>query len=298
MQPLFRSAAASGLDDPAHLACRISLVDGRAGHEDLRPGLHHQRRGLGGDATVHLNGEIGHLLQAANLLDHLGDKGLSPKSRVHAHHEHVVEVGQRPLDELRWGGGVQGGAGLAAAVPDHLQGPVQVTYGLRLHGDADHPGLYKRFNEVVRVLHHEVGVHWDIYRFDERGGYHRADGQVRDEVVVHRVEVDQLGPAPLGPAHFLGEVREVRREYRGSAHHPTTKFAPKRHENASSGPGPGHSTENTSGETGVGYSMSSKILNIGRLMAVTMTPTIAPTTKIISGFLIAGCALTAAPTFT
>jgi hypothetical protein len=45
-----------GVKDPAHLGRGIPLEHGGAGDEDLGAGLGHERRGLDGDATVHLDG--------------------------------------------------------------------------------------------------------------------------------------------------------------------------------------------------------------------------------------------------
>ena len=115
--------------------------------------------GLGGDAAVHLDREVGHLLEATNLVCHLGYETLSPEARIDGHDEDVVEVRQRPLDELRRRRRVQGDARLAAAVPDHGQRPVEVGHGLGLDGDARHPRLDKRWDQVVRAVHHQVGVY-------------------------------------------------------------------------------------------------------------------------------------------
>src|SRR5215218_5776705 len=222
--------SASGVEDLAHLSSWVAPVDGRARHEYLGAGLDHQWRRELGDAAVDLYWQVGHLLYAPDLLDHLGNERLPAETRVDAHDEDVVEVGQRPLDELRRGGRVQRGAGLAAAAPDHLEGPVQVCDGLGLHGNARHPGIYKGPYEVVGVVHHEVGVHGKVHGLDERGGDHGADGQVRDKVVVHRVEVDELRPAGLCPAHLLGEVCEVCCQDRRSTHHPVAEYLPERQE--------------------------------------------------------------------
>src|SRR5215210_5511641 len=61
-----------------------------------------------------------------------------------------------------------------------------------------------------------------------RGGDDGTYGQVRHEVVVHCVEVDQLRAAFLRPANLLREVGEVRREYRGRANYPVAEITPER----------------------------------------------------------------------
>ncbi len=78
--------------------------------------------------------------------------------------KNVVEVGQRPLDELRRGGGIKGDAGLATAVPDHLQGSVQLRDGLLMGDHAIDPGRKEGGDEAVGIAHHEVDVDRQVRR--------------------------------------------------------------------------------------------------------------------------------------
>jgi hypothetical protein len=50
-------------------------------------------------------------------------------------------------------------------------------------------------------------------------------------VVVHHVEVDQLGATVPGPAHLIGKASEVRREDRRRPDHPVVqrREKPQRH---------------------------------------------------------------------
>ena len=89
--------------------------------------------------------------------------------------------------------------------------------------DAHHPGIDERGDQVVWVGHLQVGVYGEVYGGRERGRDGRANGQVGDEVVVHHVEVDEFGAAPLGPPDLLGEVREIGREYRRGSDHPVAQ---------------------------------------------------------------------------
>ena len=117
--------------------------------------------------------------------------------------------------------------GLAAAVPDHGERAVQVGDGLWLDGDAGYAGLDERRDQGVRAVDLQVGVYRQVDRLDQRGGDAGPHGQVRDEVVVHDVEVDELRPAILRPAHLLRQVREVRRQDRGRANDPPAEITPE-----------------------------------------------------------------------
>src|SRR5215211_7064237 len=202
------------LDDPAHLRRRVAFEDRRTGHEDLGAGFDHKRRGLDRDTAVHLDGDVGHLFEAPDFLDHLWDELLASKAGVYAHYVHVADVGQRPLYRLGGGRRVQSDAGLATAGPDQIERAVQVRGHFGLDGDADDPGLDEGWDQAVRVRYLEVGVYGEVDGGGERGCDSRAYGKVRDEVVVHNVEVYELCATPPGPAHLLGQLREIGGEYR------------------------------------------------------------------------------------
>src|SRR5688572_27790341 len=111
----------SGLYNSPHLDFGLAFEDGGAGDQDLGAGLDHERSGLGRDAAVDFDGDVGHLFEVSDLLDHLWDEGLAPKAGVYAHDVYVVQVWEGPLYEFGRGRRVQGHAGLAAPGPDQLE---------------------------------------------------------------------------------------------------------------------------------------------------------------------------------
>src|SRR5215207_1416991 len=133
--------------------------------------------------------DVGHLLEAPDFFDHLGNEVLASKAGVYAHYVHVADVGQRPLYKLGRGRRVQSDAGLATAGPDQIERAVQVRGHFGLNGDADDPGLDEGWDQAVRVRYLEVGVNGKVYGGGKRGCDGRPYGKVRDEVVVHSVEV-------------------------------------------------------------------------------------------------------------
>src|SRR5918994_2954127 len=240
----------AGLDNSAHLRRRVAFEDRRTGDEDLGACSDHERRGLDRDTAVHFDGDVGHRLEAPDLLDHLGDKGLASEAGVDAHYVHVAHVRQRPLYRLWRRRRVEGDAGLTTAGSDQVECAVQVRDDLGLDRNADDPGLDESWDQVVRVRYLEVGVDGKVDRGGERGRHSGPHGKVRDEVVVHHVEVYEFGSTPFGPPHFLRQFREIGREYRSGADHPITEPSEKRQEiclpNRVSREG--HSTERAPGE--------------------------------------------------
>src|SRR3954466_5817495 len=55
-------------------------------------------------------------------------------------------------------------------------------------------------------------------RFD----YRRAERNVRDEMAVHDVQVEPIGPGRAGAGGFFGELAKIRREQRGRNYHAPT----------------------------------------------------------------------------
>jgi hypothetical protein len=122
---------------------------------------------------------------------------------------------------ITWSSQLTGVAGLstrpAAALADQPDGAVDVLARLRVEGDPRGTRLREVGHDAVHRLDHQVHV-------DRRGdavlaqrlAHQRADGQVRHVVVVHDVEVDDVGTGREHRRHLLAETREIRGKYRGS----------------------------------------------------------------------------------
>ena len=89
--------------------------------------------------------------------------------------------------------------------------------GFRVEGDVGRAGFDKVADDAIHRADHQV-------RVDRRGdavlaqrrANHRADGQVWHVVVVHDVEVDEVGASGENVVHFLAEAGEVGGENRRS----------------------------------------------------------------------------------
>ena len=49
----------------------------------------------------------------------------------------------------------------------------------------------------------------------QRLAHHGADGQIRNVMVVHHIEVDEIGAGARHRLHFVAEAREVGRQNAG-----------------------------------------------------------------------------------
>jgi hypothetical protein len=107
-------------------------------------------------------------------------------------------------------GRVEHQAGLAALAVDQLQRAVDVLAGLGVEGDVGGAGLGEVRDDAVHRLDHQVHV-------DGRGDAvlaqgladQRADGQVGHVVVVHDIEVHDVGAGGQHVVDLLAELGEV-----------------------------------------------------------------------------------------
>ena len=71
------------------------------------------------------------------------------------------------------------------------------------------PCVNKRFDELVRVLNHEVSVKGQFGAAADLRHNRRPEGDVGDEMPIHDVEVDNIRPAPVNPGDLLAQTAEV-----------------------------------------------------------------------------------------
>ena len=99
---------------------------------------------------------------------------------------------------------------------DELNRPVQVGQDLHVHGYHRGPGVDERLHETIRFLDHQVDIEGDRDHSFERTDHRDADRQVRHEVPVHDVDVNEVGPSAFGRGNLCPELREVGCENRRS----------------------------------------------------------------------------------
>ena len=91
---------------------------------------------------------------------------------------------------------------------------MQVREHLGVHGEGGRAGLGERVEEAVGIRNHQVHVERHGGHALERSDDGDANRDVRHEVAVHDVHVDEISPAALRRADGLAERGEVRGEDR------------------------------------------------------------------------------------
>ena len=107
-------------------------------------------------------------------------------------------------------------AGLAAVIADQLQRTVDVVGRFRVEGDDVGAGFGEVRDDAVDRLDHQVHVDRHLHVRADRLAYQRADRQVRYVMVVHHVEVDNVGAGGDDVAHFFTEAGEIGGQDAGS----------------------------------------------------------------------------------
>ena len=119
------------------------------------------------------------------------------------------------LQAVQRRGRVEDEAGLAAVVADQLQRAVDVLAGFRMEADDVGAGLCKVGDDAVDRLDHQVHVDRHLHMRTDRFADERADGEVGDIMVIHHVEMDDVGAGSDDIADFLAEAGKVGRQDAG-----------------------------------------------------------------------------------
>ena len=97
-----------------------------------------------------------------------------------------------------------------------MEGAIEMDAGFLVDGDPISPGFGKCGDEVIRPLNHEMAIERNLRGFAKRGYDWGADRDVRDEMAVHHVHMENGGSPFDGGLGLRAEASEVSREDGGS----------------------------------------------------------------------------------
>ena len=185
--------------------------DRRAGHDDVRSVTDQVRQVVQIDPAVDLDGDVELFFpdpgfERPDLLRKAGgDEFLASPAGIDGHEEDEIELAEDLLQQVDGCRGIEGQAGLAAQFLDERDVLVEMGGGLQVEGDPVGPGLMEEGDEGARLLDHEMDVQGQGGLVLQGGHELGAQGQVGDEVSVHDVDMDEVGPG------LLGDLRRPRR---------------------------------------------------------------------------------------
>ena len=130
-----------------------------------------------------------------------------PKPGLDGHHQHLVELGQQVEVRLDGRAGLEGDAGAGAdlAQPPCERDGSAAASAWKVTENA--PGLGVARRPAVGVVDHQVHVERERRDLLQPLDHPQAEGEVRHEVVVHDVDVHEVGGGDA--PELVLEVREV-----------------------------------------------------------------------------------------
>src|SRR2546427_1110996 len=167
------------------------------GDQDVRPRLRDDRGGVDLDSPIHLEFRLQSFLvevrpRLADLRDDIGAERLAREARLDGHDEEQVHVREKRDRAVERGRGIEDQAGLHARVTNYADRLPNIMIALHVDREVVDPRVRERSNELLRVRDHEVPVEGDLRQGSDRrddGGPHR---EIRHEVAVHHVYVEQV----------------------------------------------------------------------------------------------------------
>src|SRR6185437_9989579 len=131
----------------------------RARNQDIRPGPNHVSYILRTYSTIHFDPElaiapVSNLTQIANLFSGFWNKCLPPKTRIHRHHQHMVELAKYIGEHDDRSGRIDYRPSAAAVFPDHRKRPVQMRRRLLMNRNHVGARLGESSDVALRILDH------------------------------------------------------------------------------------------------------------------------------------------------
>jgi hypothetical protein len=129
-----------------------------------------------------------------------------------AHDERELEVPEVLDEPLDRGVGTDGETRLRAGAPDLVERAARVRHGLDVDREVIGARIGISRDPVLRALDHEMDVERQVGALPQVRDHFRSEGEVRNEVSVHNVDVDPVGARGLGLRDRLAEGTEIGRE--------------------------------------------------------------------------------------
>jgi hypothetical protein len=197
------------------------LEDGAACDQDLGASAHDLRDSVVMDAAVHFNAKaeaagLPDVRQRLNLIEGSVDKGLATEARIHAHDKDMMNQRKNLIESMDRCGRVYDYSGLASVRCNQMKSAIEMDAGFLVDGNPISPGFGKCGDEVIRLFNHEMAIERNFRDFAKRSYDWWADSDVRDEMTIHHVHVED-GGAPIDSGLGLrAETSEVSRKDGGS----------------------------------------------------------------------------------
>src|SRR6266702_6096717 len=150
----------------------------------------------------------------SDLVQRERQKLLSAEPGINAHHQHMMNHRKDFDERLDRSSRIDHNPREHPMLLNLLQCAMQMPADLLVNADHVRPGLRELGDEGVRVLDHQMAIEREL-RHRTQGFHHgRTEGDVRYEVAVHYIDVDDGSAAALCRCCLVSKVGEVGCQYR------------------------------------------------------------------------------------
>lgn len=185
--------------------------------QDLGTSTHNVGDGVVMDAAVDFNAEaelarLADFREQFNFLEGRVDKGLTTEAGVHAHDKNMMNQWKNFIEGVDRCGRVYDHSGLASVRCDQMKGAIEMDAGFLVDRDPSSAGFRESGDEFVRPFNHEMTIERNFRDFAKRSNDGGADRDVRDEMAIHHVHVENSGSSFDSGLGFRAEASEVSRQ--------------------------------------------------------------------------------------
>jgi hypothetical protein len=212
----------SGFQELPGIFTGLSMLEYSAARDqDLGTGTHYVGDSLVIDATVDFNAEaelarLADFREQCNFLEGRVDKGLATKAGVHAHDKNMMNQWKNFIESVDRCGWVYDHSGLASVRCNQMKGAIEMYAGFLVDRDPISASSGEYGDEFVRPFNHEMTIERDFRDFAKRSYDGGPDRDVRDEMTIHNVHVENGGSPFDSGLGFRAEASEVSRQDGGS----------------------------------------------------------------------------------
>jgi len=212
----------SGLQELPGIFTGISMLEYIAACDQyLRTGTHYVADRLVMDAAVDFNAKaeaarLPDIREQRNFLQGRVDKGLTAEAGVHAHDKNMMNQWKNFIEGVDRCGRVYDHSGLASVRGDQMKGAIEMDAGFLVDRDPSSAGFRKCRYELVRPFNHEMAIERNFRDFAKRSYDGGPDRDIRDEVAIHHVHVEDACSSFDDGLRICAEANEVSRQDGGS----------------------------------------------------------------------------------
>ena len=204
-------AAAHGIDH----GLVIRLAENRGtGNEGVSPSFRCSSDIVYLDATIDFKQDLASrrvdpASYFGNFFQRMRNERLATKSRIDRHDQNQIDLVHHVIKKMQWRTGIEHQPGLAAVIANQLQRAVDVLGRFLMKTDDVRTGFGKIGNDAIDRFDHQMHIDRYLHVRADRFADKWSDGQIRHVMVIHHIEMNDVGSGSNDVAYFLAKTSEV-----------------------------------------------------------------------------------------